>query len=115
MDKQIDLYELLEVSPIASPAVIKAAYRCLSQVNHPDMHAGSNAASARQVRLNLAYATLSNPDSRLRYDQIRGIRLVPVERRSSPFTSVRRPVASNGASKPISVTAMRIYAFCPFD
>ena len=36
----VSLYELLEVSPNASAAVIKAAYRCLVQQHHPDKKAG---------------------------------------------------------------------------
>ncbi|MES2952390.1 MAG: J domain-containing protein [Pseudomonadota bacterium] len=83
MNPEVNLYELLEVSPMASPAVIKAAYRCLAQLNHPDRHAGTPAAVERQALINAAYAVLSKPDRRLRYDQRLGLRKKEfVERRS---------------------------------
>lgn len=63
------LYEILEVSPHASAQVIRAAYRCLAQSNHPDKNCGSAAASARQAQINLAYDVLSDHLKRQRYDQ----------------------------------------------
>lgn len=66
---QVTLYDALEVSPRASALVIKAAYRCLAQVNHPDKNSGSAAASERLTQINHAYAVLSDPDQRRRYDQ----------------------------------------------
>ena len=47
------LYEILEVSPKARPAVIKAAYRCLVQENHPDKHPGDAEAAARMSMIEL--------------------------------------------------------------
>ena len=69
MKPEATLYEILEVSPHANAQVIRAAYRCLAQSNHPDKNCGSAAASARQAQLNLAYAVLSDVRRRLRYDQ----------------------------------------------
>ena len=43
----VSLYELLEVSPNASAAVIKAAYRCLVQQHHPDKNSGDRASETR--------------------------------------------------------------------
>lgn len=62
-----DLYELLQVSPRASLGVIQAAYRVLARSYHPDVNDGPEA--VRQMRrLNAAYAILSDPARRARYD-----------------------------------------------
>lgn len=60
-----DHYQLLQVRRDASQQVISAAYRRLMRDTHPD-HGGD--AEAARV-LNEAYATLSDPMSRARYDR----------------------------------------------
>jgi curved DNA-binding protein CbpA len=75
------LYEVLEVSPNARSAVIRAAYRCLVQQCHPDHNPGDPQAGARVSLINHAYAVLSDPLQRAKYDQKMGIR--GVERRGS--------------------------------
>ena len=66
---QDSLYETLEVSPNASPAVIRAAYRCLVQLCHPDKNPGDASAAERLSSINQAYAVLSDAQARTRYDQ----------------------------------------------
>ena len=83
MKREATLYDSLEVSPQASALVIKAAYRCLAQLNHPDKNGGATAASEKLVQLNQAYAVLSDPDKRRRYDQTLGLALHPSERRGA--------------------------------
>lgn len=66
-------YDVLEVSPKASPAVIKAAYKSLMQRFHPDKNLG-DAALAQQAGhqsglITQAYDTLSDPHKRAAYDQ----------------------------------------------
>ena len=63
----LDFYELLEVSPRASHEVIQAAYRALARASHPDRNATSTA-DLRIRQLNAAYAVLSVPERRARYD-----------------------------------------------
>lgn len=63
-----DLYALLEVRPNARDDVIKAAYRALAKAYHPDRQGGD---SSVLVRLNTAYAILSDTDKRREYDSER--------------------------------------------
>lgn len=71
----VSLYELLEVSPNASAAVIKAAYRCLVQQHHPDKNAGDRASETRLSLINQAYAVLADPLTRARYNEKAGFKL----------------------------------------
>jgi hypothetical protein len=65
--RQLNLYEVLQVSPKASPEVVQAAYRVLARAYHPDVNTSPNA--ARMMRqVNAAYNVLSDPDRRARYD-----------------------------------------------
>jgi len=71
---EVSLYEILEVSPNAGPAVIKAAYRSLAQLCHPDKNPGVVGAAERLSLINQAYAVLADPLLRARYDHKLGLR-----------------------------------------
>ncbi|MEM5315568.1 J domain-containing protein [Paraburkholderia sp. JHI869] len=61
-------YERLSIARDAPPEVIRAVYKALSQKWHPDRN--QNPASAEMMQaINVAYATLSDPAARIRYDQ----------------------------------------------
>ena len=67
-------YMVLQVRPTASPQEIRRAYRDLSKLYHPDTTTLSAAIATEKFKvLNEAYATLSNPQSRLTYDYSIGI------------------------------------------
>jgi molecular chaperone DnaJ len=53
-----DPYEVLNVSPGASEEEIKAAYRKLAKIYHPDLNGGSPAAEAKMREINEAYTLL---------------------------------------------------------
>ncbi|RTZ97111.1 MAG: hypothetical protein DSY41_00435 [Candidatus Poseidoniales archaeon] len=62
-----NLYELLQVEPTADSRSIRAAYRRLMLLHHPDRNAGVDAQEMAQ-RLNRAYDILRNPARRAAYD-----------------------------------------------
>ena len=63
-----DYYEVLELSRDCSSSEIKAAYRRLARLYHPDVNNGNPESEEKFKELSEAYAVLSNPDKRRQYD-----------------------------------------------
>jgi curved DNA-binding protein CbpA len=86
---QGDYYAILGVSPSSEDVVIRAAYRALMRRYHPDADRSSDATDrARQI--NAAYAVLSNPEQRRKYDGTLAARgLIKLEHRPTPAAGVR--------------------------
>jgi DnaJ domain len=61
-------YRVLGVPAGASGEELKRAYRKLAKDLHPDRHSDDPTATAKFQSLNEAYAVLSNPSTRARYD-----------------------------------------------
>jgi hypothetical protein len=68
-----DYYAILGVVPTSEAALIKAAYRRLSKLYHPDVYHGHDA-KQKMSDLNEAYDVLSDVGKRKRYDDTRGDR-----------------------------------------
>lgn len=64
-----DYYDLLGVPRDADAAAIKSAYRKAALANHPDRNPGDPQAEERFKAIAEAYAVLSDPDKRARYDR----------------------------------------------
>jgi len=64
-----DYYEVLGVDKSADDASIKKAYRSLAKKYHPDMNPGDAEAEKNFKEVNEAYAVLSDPEKKQRYDQ----------------------------------------------
>ena len=72
MNVNADYYRILGVLEDAEIVVIKAAYRALAQTYHPDKFQDNpTLAEERMKEINEAYSILSDPASRLEYDQAR--------------------------------------------
>lgn len=64
-----DLYEVLGVRRDASADEIKSAYRRLARQHHPDVNPGDSSAEEKFKEISQAYAILSDPEKKARYDQ----------------------------------------------
>ena len=78
-----DHYAVLGVSRQASAEEIKAAFRKLASLHHPDKNQGDPMAAARFKELNSSYQVLCDPQRRAMYDRF-GHR---AEESGSPFSS----------------------------
>jgi curved DNA-binding protein CbpA len=64
-----DAYRVLNVRPDAHQAVVKAAYRALAALYHPDVNPGADAVR-KMAALNRAYEEVRTPDRRAVYDKL---------------------------------------------
>ncbi len=64
-----DPYEVLGIARDASADEIKSAYRRLARRYHPDVNPNDPAAEEKFKEIGSAYAVLSDPDKRRRFDQ----------------------------------------------
>jgi len=117
-DPDIDYYEVLQVHPRAHREVIKRAYHTIMATlqGHPDLGGSHEAA----IRLNQAYAVLSNENTRRAYDTASrfGMKVSPdmafSSRTSSPRASTPRaqqPPPIRPGTSPRASEHMTIY--CP--
>ncbi len=66
-NKLVDFYEVLELSPNASPQTLERVFRFLAKQFHPDVAADGNA--QRFTQIVEAYEALRDPPRRAAYDQ----------------------------------------------
>ena len=64
-----DYYEILGIPRTANDQQIKSAYRKLALQHHPDRNPGDKTAEERFKEAAEAYAILSDPEKRTRYDR----------------------------------------------
>ncbi len=68
-EQKRDYYEVLGVDKSADDAALKKAYRALAKKYHPDMNPGDQEAEKKFKEASEAYAVLSDPEKRRKYDQ----------------------------------------------
>jgi hypothetical protein len=105
---QKDYYQILAIIDSAEDVVIKAAYKALIHIYHPDRYEGDKHEATQKTKDILeAYRVLSNPESRAEYDQSRGVTpkqakpQTPVKPHRMPvfdFQSLALPMASDNAA-----------------
>jgi DnaJ-class molecular chaperone len=64
-----DYYEILGVSRTATEKDLKTAYRKLARKYHPDVNPGDKSAEAKFKEVSEAFAVLSSPEKRAKYDR----------------------------------------------
>jgi hypothetical protein len=67
MERPYSLYDVLNVSPGASPAALEAAYRSLMKKHHPDRTGAQVCNEAAAI--NAAFSILRDPERRADYDR----------------------------------------------
>lgn len=69
MAEKRDYYEVLGIQKGATPEEIKKAFRKVAKQHHPDLNPNDKKAESNFKEANEAYAVLSNPEQRAKYDQ----------------------------------------------
>lgn len=104
--EQKDYYKILQVSPGDPLDQIRASYKRLALLYHPDLSPHPRANQKMQL-LNEAYSVLGNPDKRQRYDQERLQQTSPVQvQQQAGIVKPERPSAADQDKK--LVAALRI-------
>ena len=96
-------YDVLFVSPRADRELLSIVYRHLAKRYHPDRD-DSPESAARMIELNEAYAVLSDPEKRTRYDFQIGLR--KTKPAAAPLGGDGRPTRAGGVN---SVAETRPY------
>jgi molecular chaperone DnaJ len=103
----MDLYAVLGVTPGASVAEIKRAYRRLSRRYHPGINPGDRTAEALFRRITDAYETLVDPARRQQYDAHGATVPAPSGGQSFEFAGFDFSVAAHG---PQAATFSELFA-----
>jgi len=93
-----DAYEILQVRPDAHQSVIRAAYRALAALHHPDSDS-SPGATERMAEQNDAYAKLRTPELRASYDRSLA------DARVAAAASASAPAMTQPTSRPTGTTS----------
>jgi len=92
-----DAYEVLQVHPKAHQLIIKAAYRVLAGLYHPDRDS-SVASNRKMAELNDAYDKVRTPDRREVYDKGRERRPAASPAMVTPYARPPAPAPTDGTS-----------------
>jgi len=96
-----DYYLILGIPQSATHLEIKAAYRSLAMLHHPDKHGGDPQKNQLFKEINEAYSVLSHSDTKLAYDKQlywQAVHPEPTESEPSPYS--RRPPVYSQPQQP---------------
>ena len=99
MADERDAYRVLQVDPEAHESVIRAAYRALAELYHPDRDQ-STLSTRRMAELNDAYNQVRTRDRREAYDRIRRLSNFKVAPSIVPSASSGRGQPSEANHRP---------------
>ena len=91
-ERKPDYYSTLQIGGEASYEEIRAAYKRLALLTHPD-RSGHPQANRQMQNLNEAYEVLSDPEKRAQYDADR--------KASRELATVERPAPPSGKTQPV--------------
>src|SRR6516164_7933013 len=95
----MDFYVILGIERDATLVDVKRAYKRLARRYHPDINPGDRLAAVQFKQIAEAYATLSDPDRRRRYD-VDGAISTSAEARSFGFEGFDFSAGTNGPDAP---------------
>lgn len=97
-----DHYAALGLDRQCSTAQVRAAYRGLCKVHHPDVNSGSAEAVARSQELNAAHEVLSDPARRRAYDR-------ELREKSASAASARRGRIERNVSQDVHLRLEEVF------
>ena len=95
----MDFYVILGIERDATLVDVKRAYKRLARRYHPDINPGDRLAAVQFKQIAEAYATLSDPDRRRRYD-VDGAMSISAEARSFGFEGFDFSAGASGPDAP---------------
>ena len=102
-----DPYQVLGVSPLASAAEIKSAYRALVKQHHPDAAEGMSDDPERILEINAAWELLGDSEARKRFDAGRSQRSARATAQTRASSGKRRRGAADDAEERPAVGRVR--------
>jgi len=110
MDADIENhYATLGLDRNCTVADIRAAYRTLAKIHHPDINHGTSEAQSRTQVLNRAYTILSHPERRRAYDEkLNRHEKTPAEKYSRPMVKHINHVVHIGIQEIIRGTTLDV-------
>lgn len=86
MNNKKNYYEILKVSPLASPSTIKKSYQKLARIHHPDKNPNDPNAVETFKQINEAYQVLNDSFKRKNFDRKIKEEKQKEEKKKNPFT-----------------------------
>ena len=100
MPREATPYEVLGVSPSATPEEITRAFRQRSREHHPDLNGGKEEANERMRAIVAAYEALKTPEARAKTDEAARVAALPWQPAPVPPSRFAKPPQSTPRRDP---------------